>query len=63
MKPTLEFRGDDLYLVEPVVGYSDSATICRQTLVMTKDVFVACYNKWIKEEEDGTNDGISTERR
>ncbi len=63
MKPTLEFRGDDLYLEEPVVGYSDSYPICRQTLVMTKDVFITCYNKWIKEEEDGKNDELSAERR
>lgn len=63
MKPTLEFRGDDLYLVEPVVGYGDGALVCRQTLVMTKDIFIACYNKWIKEEEDGKSDGLSAERR
>ena len=62
MKSTLEFRGDDLYLVEPVAGYSGGAPICKQTLVMTKDVFIACYNKWIKEEEDGKNDELSTER-
>lgn len=59
MKPTLEFRGDNLYLEEPVAGYTGSAQVCKQTLVMTKDVFVACYNKWIKEEEDE----LSTERR
>ena len=59
MEPTLEFHGDNLYLVEPVVGYTNGTHICKQTLVMTKDVFIACYNKWIKEEED---DGLSTER-
>ena len=58
MEPTLEFSGDNLYLVEPVVGYSDSDLVCKQTLVMTKEIFIACYNKWIKEEEDG----LSTER-
>ena len=52
MKPTLEFSGDNLYLVEPVVGYAGDDQVCKQTLVMTKDIFIACYNKWIKEEED-----------
>ncbi len=50
MEQKLEFIDDKLYCYTPVPQYGEE--IYKTDLVMTKEIFVACYNKWIKEEEN-----------
>ncbi len=54
MEQKLEFKGDKLYRYTPIPGteYHPTWEIMKEELVMTKDIFIACYNKWIKEEEN-----------
>lgn len=59
MEMTIEkfvFDGDLLYKHTPLPQYGDG--IAKVELVMTKEVFIECYNKWIKgkEVEDGNDD-------
>ena len=49
----LKFEDDKLWCIVPLPQYGKD--VCRRELVMTKEVFVACYNKWIKGKEDGNN--------
>ena len=46
----LEFEGNKLYHYYPLPQYGDG--ICKIDLVMTKEIFVECYKRWIKESED-----------
>ena len=53
-KETLSFDGDKLYYERPLPEYGD--TICERRLVMTKEIFLTCYKKWVLGEEEGNND-------
>ena len=50
----LKFEDDKLYHYYPLLQYGDG--ICKKELVMTKEIFIACYKRWIKGEEDGNDD-------
>ena len=41
-----EFNGDLLYKFTPLHQYGDG--ISKAELVMTKEAFIECYNRWIK---------------
>ena len=49
------FDGDKLFVEEPMFRGDDVVSYKRR-LIMTKELFVQCYEKWIlnkdKEEED-----------
>lgn len=48
----LEFRDDKLYVYTLLPQYDgDGGDICREELVMTKEIFQACYKKWIESKE------------
>lgn len=49
----LEFENDKLYHYYPLPQYGDG--ICKRELVMTKEIFIACYKRWIEGEEDGND--------
>lgn len=50
----LKFEDDKLYHYYPLPQYGDG--ICKKELVMTKEIFIACYKRWIKGEEDENDD-------
>lgn len=50
----LEFENDKLYHYYPLPQYGDGVSI--RDLVMTKEIFIECYKRWIKGEEDGNDD-------
>ncbi len=52
-EPTVSFIGDTVYSVEVVEQYNDGTKIVRHTPVITKDVFIRCYEKWILHTDDG----------
>lgn len=40
-------KDDVLFKSEPEIGYEN---IRKETAIIQKDAFIACYNKWIKGE-------------
>ena len=42
----LKFEDDKLYLYYPLPQYGEG--ICKKDLVMTKEIFIECYKRWIK---------------
>ena len=53
IEETLIFEGDKLYRYIPLRHYGEG--VYKKDLVMTKKVFVECYNMWIKGVEDGAD--------
>lgn len=51
---TLEFENDSLYHYYPLPQYGEG--VCKKELIMTKEIFIECYKRWIKEIEDGNDD-------
>lgn len=49
MEQKIIFDEDKCYVETPI--YPDSV---KRELVMSKEIFIECYNKWIKKIEDGT---------
>lgn len=49
---TLIFEDDKLYRCCPLPQYGEG--ICKKELVMTKELFIECFKKWI-EEQQGEN--------
>lgn len=47
-KEELRFENDELYHYYPLPQYGKG--ISKRDLVMTKEVFIECYNRWIKEQ-------------
>jgi len=45
----LRFNDDKLFVYTPLPQYGDG--ICKVQLVMTKEIFQECYNRWIKPQE------------
>ncbi len=45
----LKFVDDKLFVYTPLPQYGDG--ICKVQLVMTKEIFQACYKKWIEPHE------------
>lgn len=50
----LEFEKDNLYRYTPLPQYGEN--MYKKELVMTKEAFIECYKRWIKEVEDERND-------
>ena len=50
MKQEIIIDGNDCYVQTHIEG-----NIYKRELVMTKEAFIECYNKWIKENKDGSN--------
>ena len=48
----LEFENDGLYRIIPVYGHSN---LIQKELVMSKEVFIMCYKKWIKGNPEVEN--------
>lgn len=48
-KEELKFDGDKLFVYTPLPQYGDG--ICKVQLVMTKEIFQACYKRWIETQE------------
>jgi len=46
-QPIIEIRGDDVVCLTPLPQYGEG--ISEYELVMTKEIFIECYNRWIKE--------------
>ena len=45
----LKFVDDKLFVYTPLPQYGDG--ICKVQLVMTKEIFQACYKMWIESRE------------
>lgn len=43
---------DDMLLREEQFRVGEGVFSVKRTCIITKDEFIACYNKWVKEEED-----------
>lgn len=53
MEEKIVFEGDNCYLETPIyISFDDKYPCVKRKLVMTKEVFIECYNKWIKENND-----------
>lgn len=50
MEQKIIFEGNRCYVETPI--YPDSA---KRELVMTKEVFIECYKRWVKGVEDGND--------
>ena len=50
MNEHLEFEDDKLYHYYPLPQCGSN--ICKKELVMTKEIFIKCYERWIKGTED-----------
>ena len=50
MEEKIIFEEDKCFVEMPI--YSN---FVKRQLVMTKEVFIECYNKWIKEDKNGNN--------
>ena len=46
---TIDVEDDGVYLNTRVYGQDDH--VVKKKLILTKEVFIECYNKWIKEKE------------
>lgn len=53
--PTVEIVDDTVYSVKVVEQYDDGMKIVQRRPVITKDVFIKCYEEWIlnKHTDDG----------
>ena len=45
---------DKCYLDKPVFNSDGDAIGYKRKVVITKEAFIECYNKWIKGEENDT---------
>lgn len=45
----LKFVDDKLFVCTPLPQHGDE--ICKVQLVMTKEIFQACYKRWIEPQE------------
>ena len=45
----LKFEDDKLYHYYPLPQYGDG--ICKKDLVMTKEIFIECYKRWIEPQD------------
>lgn len=53
--PTAEIVDDTVYSVKVIEQYNDGVKIVQRIPVITKDVFIKCYEEWIlnKHTDDG----------
>ena len=53
--PTVEIVDDTVYSVKVIEQYDDGMKIVQRRPVITKDVFIKCYEEWIlnKHTDDG----------
>ena len=59
----LIFDDDKLYRVVPLIVFGDD--VCTKELIITKEIFIECYKKWIEpqaESEEWLNGDISQKR-
>lgn len=52
-EPTILIEDDKVYVIVPQPQYGEN--VCQSSLVMTKEVFKQCYEKWILNDTDGEN--------
>ncbi len=45
------FEGDKVRRCVPLPKYGGE--VCKLELIMTKEIFVECYEKWIKQQTEG----------
>ena len=53
MKENLEFRDDALYRITPRPDIGEN--VCQVHLVLTKEAFIQCYEKWIQQNGGKTD--------
>lgn len=53
IEETLEFENDRLYRLFPLPQYGEG--VYKSDLIMTKEIFIECYKRWIKEADNATN--------
>lgn len=46
---------DDMLIREIPIGVSEDIVSFERECIITKDEFIACYNKWVKEANNETN--------
>ena len=51
MEQEVKFDGDVCYVLIPFQGQ-----YYQKQIVMTKEIFIECYNRWIKGVKDGNDD-------
>ena len=58
MKQNVIFEGDNAFLEIKYLGEDSIGSVWKteRQLIMTKDVFIQCYEKWIKGEKDAKID-------
>lgn len=47
---TIDVEDDGVYLNTRIYGSDDH--VITKKLILAKEVFIECYNKWIKEEKE-----------
>ena len=52
-EPRIEIQDDNVVCLTPQPQYGKGFSKCD--LVMTKEVFIECYNRWIKDESRKEN--------
>lgn len=53
-KQEIVFDEDAVYLDTTITKEKGYSSVKRE-LIITKEAFIQCYNKWIKENKDGSN--------
>ena len=48
-KPTIKIENDACYKVQEVATFEDKHNVFVNELIITKEAFIECYNKWIKD--------------
>ena len=46
----LIFDDDKLYRVVPLIVFGDD--VCTKELIITKEIFIECYKKWIEPQAE-----------
>ena len=46
-EPKVEIENDTVYFVKTIEQYDDGVKIINRIPVMTKDIFIKCYETWI----------------
>lgn len=52
-EPTVEIIDDTVYSTKVVEQYNDGTKVVQRRPVITKDVFIKCYEEWILHTDDG----------
>ena len=52
MEEEIIFEEDKCFVETPIYPNCGKGKFVKRQLVMTKEIFVECYNKWIKEDNN-----------